>query len=74
MLRKCFKVQDYKKLKEEYYDKWISNVRKLLLDNYCKLFKVLLKRQLPEHILHVIINLYTNSCVLVAWGAITSDY
>jgi len=37
--------------------------------HYCKLFKYLLKRQLPAHI-----NLYTNSCVRVAWGAITSDY
>jgi len=42
--------------------------------HYCKLFKLLLKRQLPVHILRVLINLYTNSCVRVAWGAITSDY
>ena len=42
--------------------------------HYCKLFKLLLNRQLPAHILRVLINLYTNSCVRVAWGAITSDY
>jgi len=42
--------------------------------HYCKLFKLHLKRQLPVHILRVLINLYTNSCVRVAWGAITSDY
>jgi len=41
--------------------------------HYCKLFRLLLKRQLPVHILRVLINLYTNS-VRVAWGAITSDY
>jgi len=42
--------------------------------HYCKLFKLLLKRQLPAHFLRVLINLYTNSCIRVAWGAITSDY
>jgi len=42
--------------------------------HYCKLFRLLLKRQLPVHIVRVLINLYTNSCVRVAWGAITSDY
>jgi len=42
--------------------------------NYCKLFKFLLKRQLPAHILRVLINLYMTSCVRVVWGAITSDY
>jgi hypothetical protein len=42
--------------------------------HYCKLFKLLLKRQLPVHILRVLINLYTNSSVRVAWGGITSDY
>jgi len=39
-----------------------------------KLFKLLLKRQLPAHILRVLINLYTNSCLRVVWGAIPSDY
>ena len=42
--------------------------------HYCKLFKLLLKRQIPAHILRVLINLYTNSCAQVAWGGITSDY
>jgi len=42
--------------------------------HYYKLFKLLLKRQLPAHLLRVLINLYTNSCVRVACGAITSDY
>ena len=42
--------------------------------HYCKLFKLLLKRQLPVHILRVLINLYTNSSVRVAWGGIASDY
>jgi Reverse transcriptase (RNA-dependent DNA polymerase) len=42
--------------------------------HYCKLFKLLLKLQLPAHTLWVLINLYTNSCVRIAWGAIISDY
>jgi len=42
--------------------------------HYCKLFKLLLKRQLTADILRVLINLYTNSCVRVAWGTIRSDY
>ena len=41
---------------------------------YCKLFNLLLKRQLLAHILWVFISLYTNSCVRIAWGPITSDY
>jgi len=46
--------------------------------HYCKLFKLLLKLQLPTQILRVLIiyrlTIYTNSCVLATWGAITSDY
>ena len=42
--------------------------------HYCKLFKLLIKRELPGPILRVLINTYTNSIVRVAWGGITSDY
>ena len=42
--------------------------------HYCKLFKLLIKRELPGSILRVLINTYTNSVVRVAWGGVTSDY
>ena len=42
--------------------------------HYCKLFKLLLRRQLPVTILRVLINIYTNSIVRVAWCGIASDY
>lgn len=42
--------------------------------HYYKLFKLLVKRQLPATILRALINLYTYSNVRVAWGRIVSDY
>jgi len=65
-----------------YYKQHLTTVFCTFLDaskafdrlHFCKLFKLLLKRQLPAHILRVPINLYTNSCVRIAWGAITSVY
>ena len=42
--------------------------------HYCKLFKLLVKRELPAHIIRVLINLYTNNFVRVSWCGVMSDY
>jgi Reverse transcriptase (RNA-dependent DNA polymerase) len=42
--------------------------------NYCKLFKLLIKRQLPAHVIRLLINMYSNNLVRIAWGGILSDY
>jgi len=39
--------------------------------NYCKLFKLLVKRELPELIIRVLANLYMNNLVRVSWGGAT---
>jgi hypothetical protein len=41
---------------------------------YCKLFKLLVDRQLPAPIIRVLINFYTGNYVRVAWCGIVSDY
>jgi len=41
---------------------------------YCKLFKLLVSRQVPPPIIRVLINLYTGNSVRVAWCGIVSDY
>jgi hypothetical protein len=41
---------------------------------YCKLFKLLVSRQLPPPIIRVLINFYTGNYVRVAWCGIVSDY
>jgi Reverse transcriptase (RNA-dependent DNA polymerase) len=42
--------------------------------NYCKLFKLLIKRQLPAHVIRLLINMYSNNLVRIAWGGVLSDY
>ena len=43
--------------------------------HYCKLFKLLIKRELPAYIVRVLVNLYTQNSVRVTWGgAIMSEY
>jgi hypothetical protein len=42
--------------------------------NYCKLFKLLIKRQLPAHVIRLLINMYSNNFVRIAWGGVLSDY
>jgi hypothetical protein len=42
--------------------------------NYCKLFKLLMKRKLPAYIIRVLANLYTNNLVRVSWCGVASDY
>lgn len=42
--------------------------------HYCKLFKLLLEREVPAHVIRVLINLYTGNFVRVAWCGIMSDY
>jgi hypothetical protein len=42
--------------------------------HYCKLFKLLIGRQVPACIVRVLINFYTNNYVRVSWCGILSDY
>ena len=42
--------------------------------HYCKLFKLLIKRQLPAHVIRLLINTHTNNFVRVAWCGVMSDY
>jgi len=41
---------------------------------YCKLFKLLVSRQVPPPIIRVLINFYTGNFACVAWCGIVSDY
>ena len=41
---------------------------------YCKLFKLLISRQVPACIVRVLINFYTSNYVRVSWCGILSDY
>jgi len=41
---------------------------------YCKLFNLLVSRQVPPPIIRVLINFYTGNFVSVAWCGIVSDY
>ena len=42
--------------------------------NYCKLLKLLIKRHLPAHVIRLLINMYSNNYVRIAWGGVMSDY
>ena len=42
--------------------------------HYCKLFRLLIKRKLPAHIIRLLINIYTNNFVRVAWHGVMSVY
>ena len=42
--------------------------------HYCTLFELLTKRELPAHIIRLLINIYTNSFVRVAWHGVLSVY
>jgi len=42
--------------------------------NYCKLFRLLIKRDLPACIIHVLINMYTGHLIRISWAGVTSDY
>jgi len=42
--------------------------------NYCKLFKLLVKRELPVLNLRVLANVHMNNLVWVSWGCAMSDY
>ena len=41
---------------------------------YCKLFRLLLERGLPSCIIRVVIGLYLNNLVRVAWNGVMSEY
>ena len=40
---------------------------------YCKLFSLLLVRQVPPTIIRVLLSIYTGQCVRVLWNGIYSD-
>jgi Reverse transcriptase (RNA-dependent DNA polymerase) len=42
--------------------------------HFCKLFKLLIKRELSGPFLRTLINTYTSSVVRVAWVDVTSDF
>lgn len=41
--------------------------------NYCKLFRLLLSRNLPPHIIRLLMNIYVNNNVCVSWCNVKSD-
>jgi Reverse transcriptase (RNA-dependent DNA polymerase) len=41
---------------------------------YCKLFNLLMVRQIPTCITRILINFYTNHHVRVAWSGVMSDF
>ena len=42
--------------------------------HYCKLFKLLIKRHLPAHVIRLLINLFSNNFVRIACCGVLSDY
>lgn len=42
--------------------------------NYCKLFELLMKRNIPAYITRLLINLYSHSLLRVSWSGIVTDY
>jgi len=42
--------------------------------NYCKLFRLLIKRDLPACIIRVLINMYTGHLIRISWAGVMSDY
>jgi len=48
--------------------------RHLIRVHYCKLFKLLVSRHVPDCIVSVLINFYTSNYVRVSWCGILSDY
>ena len=42
--------------------------------HYCKMFRLLIKRKLPAHIIRLLINIYTNNCVRAACHGVMSVY
>jgi Reverse transcriptase (RNA-dependent DNA polymerase) len=65
-----------------YYSKNQSSVFCTFLDaskafdrvRYCKLFDLLIKRNLPACIIRVLVNFYTSNYVRVSWCGVMSDY
>jgi len=65
-----------------YYSKNRSSIFCSFLDaskafdrvQYCKLFRLLIKRGLPACIVRILIQLYTGNTVRVLWAGLTSDY
>ena len=64
-----------------YYNRHNSDVYAVLLDasqafdrvHYCKLFALLLKRNLSPVICHLLLNMYCEQCFKVQWGKTTTE-
>jgi len=41
---------------------------------YCKLFRILIERDLPACIIRLLLNVYTSNFVCVEWGYVLSEY
>lgn len=63
-----------------YYTTCNSSVHCVFLDSskafdkveYCKLFKLLLDRKIPPHVIRILLNMYTNQQIRVLWNGIYS--
>ena len=42
--------------------------------NYCKLFRLLIKRNLPPIVVRVLINMYTGHSIRISWAGMMSNY
>jgi len=42
--------------------------------NYCKLFYLLIRRDLPACIIRVLINMYTGHLIRISWAGVMSHY
>jgi len=42
--------------------------------NYCKLFRLPIKRDLPACTIRVLINMYTGHLIRICWALVMSDY
>ena len=64
-----------------YYNSCYTNVHRVLLDStkafdkieYCKLFGLLLDRNIPPRVIRVLLNMYTEQQVNVLWNGFHSD-
>ena len=64
-----------------YYNSCYTNVQCVFLDSskafdkieYCKLFRLLLDRNIPPHVIRVLLNMYTGQQVNVLWNGFHSD-
>jgi len=64
----------YKSNKSSVFCSFLDATKAFDRIQYCKLFRLLVKRGLPACIVRILINLYTGNMVRVLWAGLTSDY